>query len=86
MESRSKHGIKSRPTGKVATILHKTILVKQNRHNLNEISHLPYRKETKFHEDLNEIHPICKHAFNCKLVTLCKHYCSETKDERFLRS
>ena len=86
MESRSNHGIKSRPTGKVATILHKTIRAKLTRHILNEISHLPYREETKLHEDLNEIHPICKHALKCKLAALCKHYCSQTKDERFLRS
>ena len=86
MESRSKHGIKSRLTGKVATILHKTILVKPNRDLVNEINHLPYREGTKFQEDFNEIHPLCKHALNSKLADLCKHYCSYTKDEWFLES
>ena len=86
MESRSKHIIKSHPTGKVATILHKTILVKLNRNLVHEINHLPYRVGTKFHEEVQDIHPLCKHALNCKLAVLCKHYCSDTKDERFLQA
>ena len=39
MESRSKHGITSRPTWKVATNLYKKILVKLYRNILNEINH-----------------------------------------------
>ena len=49
MKSPSKHGIKSSPTGKVATILHKTILVKLNRNLVNEINHLPVNKAKKLH-------------------------------------
>ena len=84
MDSRSKHGIKSRPTWIIATNLHKNILVKLNRNILNEINHLPYREGTKFHDELQDIHTLCKHALNCKLAVLCKYYCSKTKDERFL--
>ena len=58
MESPSKHRTKSRLAAKVVIILHKTILVKLNRNLVNEISHLPYRKETKFHEELQDIHPL----------------------------
>ena len=83
MESPSKHPTKSRLAGKVVIILNKIILVKLNRNLVNEISHLPYRKETKLHEELQDIHPLWKHAINCKLADLCKHYCSQTKDERF---
>ena len=83
MESPSNHRTKSRLAGKVVIILNKIILVKLNRNLVNEISHLPYREETKFHEELQVIHPLCKHALNCKLAALCKHYCSQTKDERF---
>ena len=86
MESPSKHRTKSRLAGKVVITLNKTIPVQLNGNRVNEIRHLPYRKETKFHEDLQDIHPFCKHALNCKLAALCKHYCSQTKDERFLRS
>ena len=84
MDSRSKHGIKSRLTGKVSNILHKTILVKLNRNCVNEIYHLPYKESTKFHDELQDIHTLCKHALNCKLAVLCKYYCSKTKGERFL--
>ena len=86
MESPTRHLNKSRLAGKVVIILNKTILVNLNRNLVNEISHLPNRKAMTFHEELQDIHPLCKHALNCKLAALCKHYCSQTKDERFLRS
>ena len=57
MEPQSNNGIKSLPKGKVATILHKTILAKLNRYLVNEINHLPYREGTKFHEEVQDIHP-----------------------------
>ena len=86
MQSPSKHLTKSRLAGKVVITLNKTIPVKLNGHCVNEIRHLPCRKETKFHDNLQDIHPFCKDALNCKLAALCKHYCSQTKDERFLPS
>ena len=62
MKSRSKHGIKSSPTGKAATILHKTILVKLNRNLVNEINHLPVNKAKKLHINVRHNCPLCKHA------------------------
>ena len=83
MDSRSKHGIKSRLTGKMSNILHKTILVKLNRNCVNEIYHLPYKESTKVHDELQDIHTLSTHALNCKLAVLCKYYCSKQRMKGF---
>ena len=67
MESPSKHPTKSRLAGKVAITLNKTLPAKLIQNRVNEISHLPYREETAFHKEVQDIHPLCKHALNCKL-------------------